>query len=109
MKKSNDADDVKVNRRSSDKVYFESILLQKVYDRIDFLKDESKEILQDLDLNRFEEVDVREFGENTLDQISDIFKVLLAILKRQPSTATARIFVPVVSIKIPLRIGLLSS
>ena len=72
MKKSNDADDVKVNRRSSDKVYFESILLQKVYDRIDFLKDESKEILQDLDLNRFEEVDVREFGENTLDQISDI-------------------------------------
>ena len=72
MKKSNDADDVKVNRRSSDKVYFESILLQKVYGRIDFLRDESKEILQDLDLNRFEEVDVRELGENTLDQISDI-------------------------------------
>ena len=60
MKKSNDAEDIKVNKRSSDKVYFESILLQRISDRIDFLRDESKEILQDLDLNRFEDVDVSE-------------------------------------------------
>ena len=72
MKKSNDAEDIKVNKRSSDKVYFESILLQRISDRIDFLRDESKEILQDLDLNRFEDVDVSELSENTLDQISNI-------------------------------------
>lgn len=71
MKKSNDAEDINVNRRSTEKVYFESTLLQQISDGIDFLRDESKEILSELDMG-FEDVDLREFGENTLDQISDI-------------------------------------
>ncbi len=72
MKKSNDGDDIKVNKRKNDKVYFESNLLQQISDGIDFLRDESKEILSELDIKGFEDRDIREFGETTLDQISDI-------------------------------------
>lgn len=72
MKKQDDGEDIKVNRRKGDKVYFESTLLQQISDGIDFLRDESKEILSELDIKGLDDVDVREFGENTLDQISDI-------------------------------------
>lgn len=72
MKKSYDEEDIEVNKRRTDKVFFESTLLQQISDGIDFLRDESKEILAELDISILEDVDLREFGESTLDQISDI-------------------------------------
>ena len=72
MEKPNDGEDIKVNRRKGDKVHFESTLLQQISDGIDFLRDESKEILSELDIKGLDNVEVREFGETTLDHISDI-------------------------------------
>ena len=71
-----DWDDIKVNRRKGKKVRFESNLLQQISDGIDFLRDESKDILKGLDSTEFKQnidsFDIEEFGENTLNQISDI-------------------------------------
>ena len=67
-----DWDDIKVNRRKGDKVYFESTLLQQISDGIDFIRAESKEILQELDIQGIDEIVLEEFGEDALDQISDI-------------------------------------
>ena len=67
-----DGDDIKVNRRKGDKVYFESTLLQQISDGIDFIRAESKEILQELDIQGIDEIVLEEFGEEALDQISDI-------------------------------------
>ena len=50
MKKQSDKwDDIKVNRRSADKIRFESPLIQSISDGVDFLRDESREILKELD------------------------------------------------------------
>ena len=49
-KQSNDWDDIGVNRRKGEKAIFESRLLQKISDRIDFVRDESREFLSDLDV-----------------------------------------------------------
>ena len=46
MKKS-DWEDIGVNERSTDKVFFESSLLQNISDSIDFLKDETNEIFKE--------------------------------------------------------------
>lgn len=70
MKK--DEEDIKVNKRSTDKVYFESALIQNISDGIDFLRDESKEILKELDLNGIDDFDLEEFSKDTIDQIDDI-------------------------------------
>jgi tetratricopeptide (TPR) repeat protein len=71
-KESDDWEDIKVNRKKGDKVHFESTLLQQISDGIDFIRDESKEILAELDIKGLDEFDIEEFGENTLNQISDI-------------------------------------
>ncbi len=70
MKK--DWDDIKVNRRSTDKVYFESNLIQQISEGIDFLRDESKEILKELDFNRIDDFDLEEFSKDKMDQIEDM-------------------------------------
>lgn len=67
-----DNDDIKVNRRKGDKVYFESTLLQQISDGIDFIRAESKEILAELDIKGIDDILLEEFGEEALDQISDI-------------------------------------
>lgn len=67
-----DEEDIKVNRRKGDKAVFESNLLQQISDGIDFLKDESKEILNELDARGLNEVVLEEFGETTLNHISDV-------------------------------------
>ena len=67
-----DGEDVKVNRRKGDKVYFESTLLQQISDGIEFIRDESREILQELDLKGFDEEDVGKIGEKTFNHISDV-------------------------------------
>lgn len=74
MKKS-DGEDIKINPRSTDKVFFESTLLQNISDSIGFLKDESTEILRQLDQTEFkqslDEFDLDEFSENTINHIDD--------------------------------------
>ncbi len=77
MKKQSDKwDDIKVNRRSADKIRFESPLIQSISDGVDFLRDESREILKELDSTeikqKIDEVDLEEFGEEARDQISEI-------------------------------------
>lgn len=69
-------EDIKVNRRKNDKVYFESPIIQSVSDRIDLLRKDSKVILEKLDSNEFkrqiDEFDLEEFGKNIIDQIDDV-------------------------------------
>ncbi|MEE1129134.1 MAG: tetratricopeptide repeat protein [Methanobrevibacter sp.] len=77
MKKQSDEwEDIEVNERSTDKVHFESPLIQSISDRIDFLRDEAKEILEDLDTEQvrqqIDEIDLDELGEDARGQISDI-------------------------------------
>lgn len=75
--KDNDWEDVDVNQRKTDRVYFESSLLQNISDSIDFLKDEASEILRDLDSTEFkqkiDEIDLEEFSEQAINQIDDVF------------------------------------
>ena len=72
MKESKDEQDIKINKRSTDKVFFESTLLQQISDGIDFIRDESREILREIDLRGLDEVDIEEIGQKAYNQISDI-------------------------------------
>lgn len=71
-----DWEDIKINKRRSDKIRFESPLIQSISDSIDFLREESKEILKELDSSEIkqhiDDIDIEKFGEETIDQISDI-------------------------------------
>ena len=72
---SKDWEDINVNRRSKDKVVFESRFVQSIYDGIGYLKDETTEILKEIDSNEFkqnlDEMDVQEFGETVINHFSD--------------------------------------
>ena len=72
---SKDWEDIKVNRRSKDKVVFESRFVQSVYDGIGYLKDETTEVLKDIDSEEFkqnlDEMDVEKFGETVINHFSD--------------------------------------
>ena len=76
-KESFDEEEIKVNKRRTDKVYFESTFIQSISDKIDFLREESKEILKELDSSEFkqqlDDLDLEEFSEDTIDLIDDIF------------------------------------
>ena len=86
MKKDN-GEDIKVNKRSTDKVYFESTFIQSIYDKIDFLRDESKEILKEIDSTEFkqqlDEFEKKYQGILTEDNVNDVLSVLM---KRRGST-----------------------
>lgn len=75
--KESDWEDIEVNERSTDKVFFESSLLQNISDSIDFLKQGTTEIFMELDSTelkqRIDEFDLEEFSENTINRIDDIF------------------------------------
>ena len=70
-------EDIKVNRRRGDKIYFESPLVQSIADKIDFLRDESKVILEEIDSNEFkqklDDLDLEEFSEDAINQIDDLY------------------------------------
>lgn len=66
-------DDIKVNKRSTDKIYFESMFMQRVSDALDFLKGEGREILNELDIDDIDERELKEFGEYAIDRIDDMF------------------------------------
>ena len=75
--KEDEWEDIDVNKRSNDKVYFESTLIQSIFDKIDYLREESKEILKELDSTelkqQLDELDLEEFSEDTINNIDDIF------------------------------------
>ena len=71
-KQSDDWDDIEVNKRRTDKVFFESTLIQQVSDGIDFLRRESKEILTEIDKKGINDLDLENFSKKTLNQIDDI-------------------------------------
>ena len=56
---------IEVKKRSTNKVYFESPLVQSIYDKIDFLREESKAILEEIDSSEFKQqldnIDLEEF------------------------------------------------
>lgn len=70
MKK--DEDDIKVNKRRTDKLYFESIVLQRISDTMDFLKAESKQVAEELDEQGIDEFELKEFANDTIYQLDDI-------------------------------------
>ena len=76
-KESLDEEEIKVNRRSTDKVYFESTFIQSISDKIDFLREESKVILEEIDSTEFkqrlDEFDLEEFSEDTINQLDDVY------------------------------------
>ena len=72
---SKDWEDIKVNRRSSDRVVFESPFVQSIYDKIGFIKDETTEILREMDTREFkenlDEIDVEKFGRKAVSHFED--------------------------------------
>ena len=71
--KKDDWEDIEVNQRSKDKVLFESNLIQQIYDGIDLLRDESAEILRELDIEgKIDDLDLEKFAEDTITQIDDL-------------------------------------
>lgn len=75
--KKGDGEDIEVNRRKTDRVLFESSLLQNISDGIDFLRDETTVIFRELDSSEFkqkmDEINLEEFSENTVNKIDNIF------------------------------------
>lgn len=72
MKKSDN--DIKINKRSTDKVYFESTLIQNISDTIDFITDESKELMKQIDtpeLNNINE-DIYNHISDVVDELSQL-------------------------------------
>lgn len=68
-----DGEEIKVNKRKNDKIYFESPLIQSVSDTIDYLRSESKEILKEIDSSQLTgHIDVEEFAEETISHITGI-------------------------------------
>ncbi len=73
--KKDDWEDIDVNERKTDKIYFESNFIQSVSDKIDYLRSESKDLLKDLDSTefkqQFDDFDLEQFSEDAIDQIDD--------------------------------------
>lgn len=68
--KKDDKEDINVNRKKGDKVYFESPIIQSIYDTIDYLRDETTELLNDLDSN-VDDLHLEELGETAVDHLSE--------------------------------------
>lgn len=71
MKKS---DEIKINKRSTDKVYFESTLIQNISDTIDFITDESKELMKQIDTPELDNIgeDIHYQISNVVDELSQL-------------------------------------
>ncbi len=68
-------EDIKVNRRKKDRVVFESPLVQSIYDGVGHLKEETTEILKEMDTTEFrqrvDDFEIEEFGEIAMNHITD--------------------------------------
>lgn len=80
MKKDlHDEDEIKVNKRSTDRVFFESTFLQRVSDSMDFIKAETHEFLDEFEPEGFEDFDIEEFSEYAFNQVDDLFDDILKV------------------------------
>ena len=80
MKKdSHDEDDIKVNKRSTDRLFFESTFLQRVSDSMDFIKGETREFLDEFGPEGFYDFDFDEFSEYAFNQVDDAFDDILKV------------------------------
>ena len=70
-KQSDECEDIKVNRRKSDKQVFESPLLQFISDNIDRVRDESKDVLKNID-GSVKDWDIDEFRDDAINHMADI-------------------------------------
>ena len=68
-------EDIKVNRRKKDRVVFESPLVQSIYDGVGYLRQETTEILKEMDSTEFkqrvDDFDLEEFGDAAINHITD--------------------------------------
>ena len=75
--KKDDGEDIDINPRKNDKVYFESAFIQNISDSIDYFKEETTEILRELDSEEFRQkidvMDLEEFSEEAINNISEVF------------------------------------
>ncbi len=71
-----DFEEIKVNKRSTDKLYFETPAVQSIYNRIEFLKEEHESLLKEIDSKYLKQImdnfDVEEFGEVSINRIYDV-------------------------------------
>ncbi|WP_405267525.1 tetratricopeptide repeat protein [Methanobrevibacter sp.] len=70
-----DFEEIKVNKRSTDRLYFENPAVQSIYNRIEFLKEEHESLLKEIDSKYLKQImdnfDVEEFGEVSINRIYD--------------------------------------
>ena len=71
-----DLDTIKVNRRKGDRAVFESSFLQSLSDQLDIFIEDASNVLNEFDTNdfkkQFEDIDVVDIKDQTLDQLSDL-------------------------------------
>ena len=71
-----DFEEIKVNKRSTDKLYVETPAVQSMYNRIEFLKEEHESLLKEIDSKYLKQImdnfDVEEFGEVSINRIYDV-------------------------------------
>ena len=77
MKKDSfDDDEIKVKRRTTDRLYFESPFIQSISDGIDSLKTESREFLRDIDATdikqEIEDFDLDEYGVQAFNRVTGV-------------------------------------
>ena len=74
MKKDlHDEDEIGVNKRSTDRLFFESIFLQRISDHMDFLRGETRDFLDEFEPEGFEDFDFDEVTEYAFNQADDLF------------------------------------
>ena len=71
-----DLDIIEINKRRTDKVYFESAFIQSLSDKLDIFFEDANNILKEFDSSDFkkqmDEMDIVDISEETLDQFSDL-------------------------------------
>lgn len=70
-----DFEEIKVNRRSTDRLYFETPIIQSIYNRIEFLKKEHESLWEEIDSTelkqKIDSFDVEKFGEESINMVYD--------------------------------------
>jgi len=71
-----DLDRIKINRRSTDNVFFESAFIQSLSNQVDIFREDALNILREFDSSdlkkQIDDIDLGDITDQTLDQISDL-------------------------------------
>lgn len=69
-------EDIEINKRRTDKVFFESSFIQSLSNQLDIFIEDANEILNDFDSSdfkkQFDDINLTELGGEALDQFSDL-------------------------------------